>query len=77
MVVVESQHEAKVVDACVARRGDDDRAVGTLRRLHLLEPSVDANRRAERAVDDDAAGVAREPGPRGGASRGLAGTVRL
>ena len=71
------EHEAEVVDACVARRGDDDRAVGTLRRLHLLEASVDANRRAERAVDDDAAGVAREPAreaERVGASRAQFGS---
>ena len=59
MVVVETEHEADVVDAGVAVGGDDDRAVGALHGAHALEPAVDADRRAVGAVDDDAARIAR------------------
>ena len=50
VVVVEAEHEAHVLDTGLAVGGDHDRAVGALRRLHLLEPAVDRDRRAEDAL---------------------------
>ena len=74
VVVVEAEHEPHVVDTCLARRDDDDRAVGALRCLHLLEPSLDPDRRAETCRRRRARSAHRSPRP-SAAARGSRITV--
>src|SRR5581483_1349255 len=61
MVVGEAEREAHVLDARLALRRDDDRAVRPLQRMHALESRAGADRRPVRAVDDHAGRVARMP----------------
>jgi hypothetical protein len=62
MVVVEPEREAHPLDGFLARRLDDDRAVGPLARFDDLELAVDLVDGAETAAPGDARRVAAEPG---------------